>query len=244
MSLLAAIIAHVSDYSLLTKLLISFFAGLIPVLLWLWFWEHEDKHPEPKKLILLAFVAGMVGVALTLPLEQMVADLNLDLGITIFLWAAIEELVKFSAAFIAVLMRAENDEPIDSMMYMITTALGFAALENMLFLFTPISTGHTAEALMTGDLRFVGATLLHTITSGIIGLALSLTFYRSKHAKRIYVTIGVITAIVLHAFFNLSIILFNGSKPIIPFYAVWVAIVLILLAFEKVKNIKQPLAKP
>jgi RsiW-degrading membrane proteinase PrsW (M82 family) len=80
--------------------------------------------------------------------------------------------------------------------------------------------------------------LLHTITSGVIGLSLALTFYRSKKLRFIYVTIGVITAIVLHAFFNLSIMKLTGSHAILPFYAVWVAIVAILLAFEKVKSLK------
>jgi len=31
--------------------------GIVPTLLWLWFWRREDRlHPEPRRLILLAFV--------------------------------------------------------------------------------------------------------------------------------------------------------------------------------------------
>jgi RsiW-degrading membrane proteinase PrsW (M82 family) len=42
--------------------------GLLPALLWLWFFLKEDsKRPEPKWLILAAFLAGMLAVILALP---------------------------------------------------------------------------------------------------------------------------------------------------------------------------------
>ena len=55
----------------LTTLGYAFLGGLLPSLIWLYFLLKEDAtHPEPKTLIALAFVAGMVGVALALPAEQ------------------------------------------------------------------------------------------------------------------------------------------------------------------------------
>jgi RsiW-degrading membrane proteinase PrsW (M82 family) len=251
MSTLATILTAPHNFPLPIKIILAFLGGVIPVLIWLYFWEHEDKHPEPTRSLIYAFLAGMLAVAVALPFEAVVLNVvnsntlifsvffTSPMTITIILWAAVEELLKFAAAYFAVLSRAENDEPIDSMIYMITVALGFSALENGLFLFQPIFYNQTIQALTTGNLRFIGATLLHTITSGVIGLALALSFYRSKKTRRLYVTIGVITAILLHAFFNLSIIIFNSSEPLIPFFAVWIAIVLFLLAFEKVKQMRQ-----
>jgi protease PrsW len=240
----AIVFESISSLPLIAKMAIAFVSGLVPVLVWLWFWEHEDKNPEPKKLVIAVFIGGMISVGVALFAEQFVcivagikACTSTPTSTIIFIWAAIEEIVKYTAAYIIVLSRAENDEPIDSMMYMIMVALGFAALENALFIFNPLNQGLALVAITTGNLRFIGATLLHTIASGTIGLFLALAFYKDVATRRMYIAIGVITAIVLHALFNLSIMATNGSSQVLPLYAVWIAIVVVLLAFEKVKTI-------
>jgi RsiW-degrading membrane proteinase PrsW (M82 family) len=253
MSTLSTILTSTYDFHISIKIALAFLGGFLPVFIWLWFWEHEDKHPEPKWYVFFVFVGGMASVFAAIFLEQLAGQIiapgqslnqilqSEKIGLLIFVWAAIEEIVKFAAAYFIVLRRTVNDEPVDSMMYLIIAALGFAAVENAFFLFNPLSNASPLFlAVTTGQMRFIGATLLHTICSGTIGLTLALTFYRSKKARLLYVTIGVITAVFLHTFFNLSIIMGDGSRPIVPFYAVWIAIVLILLAFEKVKSLKKP----
>jgi len=48
--------------------------GILPALAWLWFWRREDsKNPEPRRLIALAFLVGMLTVALVIPVEKFVA---------------------------------------------------------------------------------------------------------------------------------------------------------------------------
>lgn len=218
-------------------------AGIIPVLLWLWFWEHEDKHPEPIRLVVSCFIGGMISVLVALELERAAAiqyDIYRNLEGVIWVWAVIEELLKYLVAYLVALRRTENDEPIDAMMYMITVALGFAALENAFFLFNPIINGDPLQAAITGNTRFIGATLLHTISSGVAGLMIGLAFYKSVFVKRVFTLLGIGIAIVLHALFNLAIISYNGGDAILPFYAVWIAVIGILLAFEKVKRIKKP----
>jgi len=68
-------------------------------------------------------------------------------------------------------------KPIDWPIFLITVALGFAAFENVLFLIKPLSLDQATVGLMTGQLRFLGSTLLHTVSSGMIGIALGLSFY-------------------------------------------------------------------
>lgn len=222
----------------------AFLGGFVPVFIWLWFLEHEDKNPEPHKLTLYAFLSGMLAVVVVIPLEFLVARTIQDENLMIILWAAIEEIVKFAIVYIIVLQRIENDEPIDSLMYLIVTALGFAALENTLYILDPIFSGNFSEAWITGNFRFMGATLLHVVSSSIIGIALGFAYYKNLSDKRLYLFFALVGATLLHAAFNLTIIIYDGtSNVMISFYTVWIACVILLLFFEKIKKIKNPINK-
>jgi RsiW-degrading membrane proteinase PrsW (M82 family) len=210
--------------------------GILPALLWLWFWLKEDKRrPEPRRLIMLSFVAGMVAVAFVSPVEHFVAGFATG-TLLIVLWAAIEELFKFGAAQLTVLPHEERDEPIDAIIYMITVALGFAAIENVLFLLNALD---LVSGILTGNLRFLGATLLHTLSSAVIGVAMGLAFYKPAWVRYTYRAVGVILAIALHAAFNFFIIATNGEQILTVFFFVWIGIIVLILAFERVKRVKR-----
>lgn len=214
---------------------IAFLGGLIPALFWLWFWLREDKErPEPYLLIALAFIAGMMVVPIALPLQRFAIEQYSGDNL-IFVWVIIEETLKFAAALLVVLWHKAVDEPIDLIIYMVTIALGFAALENALFIFDPITAGDTVRTLTTGKLRFIGATLLHVLASGTIGAFLALAFYRSNTLKLVFGTLGLFIAIVLHALFNFFIMDSNGETILGVFLFVWMGIIVLLLIFEKVK---------
>ncbi len=212
--------------------------GLLPALAWLWFWRREDsKHPEPRRLIALAFLGGVVAVAIVIPLEKFVASYLLSQTMIFTAWSAIEEITKYLAARTTVLQRKEDDEPIDPVIYMITVALGFAAAENTLFLLSPLAGTTIMDTIITGNLRFVGATLLHVLSSSVIGVALGLSFYKSKSAKRTFVFFGVILAILLHSMFNFLILNTPESELLLTFGYVWVGLVALLAILEYVKRI-------
>ncbi len=224
-----------------TTLLFALLGGILPALLWLAFWLQEDRvHAEPRRLVALTFFAGMLAVVFVLPLERIVSLYTQATTFTYLLWAAIEELMKFAAAYLVVLRRREVDEPIDSIVYMITAALGFSAIENALFLASPIGDGLVLTSIMTGNLRFFGATLLHTLASAMIGLAMALPFYRNPRLRRATLLVGIILAISLHTLFNLFILKNSSGNLLLVFAGVWVGIILLLLFFEKVKQVKRP----
>lgn len=215
--------------------------GFLPVGFWLVFWLFEDwRHPEPRKRLLAAFLAGMLAVIAVLPLQKIANDL-LPLGVPLlFIWATIEEVMKFLFASLLILWQRSVDEPIDFPVYMITVALGFAAVENSLFLFGALIGDDLLHAAITSDLRFIGATLIHVLGSAIIGGALAMTFYRSRGEKIWYATAGVILASVLHALFNLLIIQTEADRVLTVFLGVWVAIIFMLLVLERIKLIRRP----
>ncbi len=221
---------------------VAFAAGFIPALIWLVFWLFEDRRrPEPRRLVIRTFLVGMVAVPIVLPLEKLAVDSGISTGFFLFLvWASIEELTKFALALLFVLRSKAVDEPIDLPIYLISIALGFAALENTLFLLTPINDGKLLESIVTGNLRFIGASLIHVLSSAVIGGMLAFAFYRERAEKLWYGTIGVILAITLQTIFNFLIISTGASNVLTIFLGVWVGIIFLLLALERVKALKQP----
>jgi RsiW-degrading membrane proteinase PrsW (M82 family) len=234
----------------LTSLLFAFAGGILPALIWLYFWLKEDSaHPEHNKLIILTFVMGMISVPFALVFQLitnhfLLANQNIEyvfisnfvLGIsTIVIWAFAEELVKYFGAYFGGLCHKDNDEPIDPIIYMITAALGFSALENVMFLFGPIFQGNTTVALMTGNMRFIGATLLHISASAIIGIFMSYSYYNSKKIKFNFLVSGFILSVALHSIFN-SFIINSGTFTLVGFSLVWFSIIIIILIFENIKH--------
>lgn len=223
-----------------TTIVLALLGGMLPALLWLWFWLKEDKaRPEPKGVIALAFLGGAVAVPASFFFENIVTHyFAVGSLITIILWAFIEEILKFGGAWAGALWRKENDEPVDAMIYLITAALGFAALENALFLLTPLAQGGIADTLATGNLRFIGSTLLHVISSSIVGIALAYAFCKIPRVKALYTGVGVILAALLHTLFNFFI-LNTGNNLFMTFGVVWVLSIVLFLFFEKVKRLNR-----
>lgn len=225
---------------------IIFFAilgGVLPALFWLWFWLKEDRlHPEPRGLIVLAFLAGMLATATAYPLEKYLGDVlavsnNLDSFRFLFVVSVVEESLKYFAIYFVALRSRFFDEPIDAVVYFVTIALGFAALENTLYLISPLGSGDAFGTIMLGNFRFIGATLLHVAASSILGVTLAMTFFASR-IKRIGATILALAgAIGLHTLFNFTIIATEGRLMYLLFVLLWFSILALLLACEKIKRL-------
>ncbi len=225
--------------------LISLVLGFLPGFAWLIFYvKEEETHPEPRWLILFAFAAGIAFGLIAVVFEGLVTTAASGFGISEFsiaalgIFALIEETMKFSAAYLVIGKSRIARDPVDLMIYLIVAALGFATLENVGALTTFLLTAHGAttssfvasfaEAL---SLRFVGATLLHSLTSGIVGYHWALGVLRGK-VKR-YLTMGLVIAAVLHAFFNLLILNYGSFTYALIFLTLLGFFV--LSDFEKLK---------
>ena len=223
--------------------------GFIPALIWLWFWLKEDKkHPEPKRIIAFTFIAGMVSTIAALVGEQAVYYISKDTIIMtlssglvlLFIFALIEEVVKYLAAWRA-LRLPDFNEPIDAVIYLITAGLGFATLENIIFLLNTFLNDGIILGFMNGNMRFLGATLLHSATSAIVGLSIGFTYYQKKQIKVINNFIGILLATTLHALFNFYIITIRDNAIFKVFAILWLVVLIIILLFEHIKKIKEKL---
>lgn len=223
-------------------LVASLFFGTIPAFLWLKFWLREDKErPEPTGLLFLTFLAGMLSVLIVLPIQKFINNVFYDNATLIILWVATEEVLKLLAVLVIATRSSYADEPIDFPIYFITGALGFAALENALFLAYPIGLNDATVSILTGNLRFLGATLLHAVASGMIGLMLGLSFYKSRRIKVVAIFFGLILAVVLHSAFNFFIIESSGEEVLKIFSFLWIVTIISMLVFEKLRRMSENL---
>ncbi|MFZ2620983.1 MAG: PrsW family glutamic-type intramembrane protease [Minisyncoccia bacterium] len=220
--------------------ILAFLLGLIPALVWMWFWLKEDSHPEPAKMLTLSFLGGMLAVLVSLKLQELVYHYIKNQEVLSFtLWATIEEVSKFVFVYFIALKNKVTNEPVDDIIYLIVSALGFVTLENALFLIPSIHNGNIFETIISSNLRFIGASLLHTISSATIGICMGLSFYKPLAERRLYILSGLIIAIVLHTSFNLFIINRAEGNIFFVFGAVWIGIIALLLLFEKVKHLNK-----
>lgn len=236
--------------------------GFAPSIIWLLFYLRKDAHPESKRMILRIFLYGMLSAVLAGLIE-----IEISTGLSFFggnllqrfpfvfflvsqfiIIALVEELSKFLIVREKVISNPEFDEPVDVMLYMIITALGFAALENILVLFLGGGLMPIQEAITITSFRFIGATLLHALSSGALGYFLALSFFEPKKRIRLIFQ-GTIIAVLLHGLFNTSIMIIEGSLAeenylLLAFSAIFLIILLsgsaffISSGFKKLKKIK------
>ena len=214
-------------------LFFSLIGGIIPAIFWLWFWLREDgKHPEPPRIIVSTFIAGILSIVPTYFAESYVATQITNPSTILIIWALIEEVMKLTAAYVGALHTKFYNEPIDAPTYLITAALGFAAAENFLFI---INSQNAISSLLTGSMRFVGASLLHTLASALIGSFMAVAFNRKYFIRLIAVTVGLLTSTALHTSFNIFIIRSNGGNISVVFLSLWLAVIFLLLFLEKLR---------
>ena len=233
----------------LTFLLASFL-GLMPVILWLIFFLWQDiKRPEPLHWIILLFLLGIIITPLVWVFENYLLNLaqidiqqTLPFTTSVFVYlliAGIEELAKFLTAVFALRGNKHFDEAIDAMIYLIVIALGFGAVENILVSYQEIIRGaNFLPAIHIMSLRFIGANLLHVISSGIIGFFWAL---KLVSGKKKYLPCGIFLGILLHWAFNLAIIRLGGDAVFIISLVLFASCIFLLWAFDILKQIKKPI---
>lgn len=236
----------------LLQLLYIILFGFFPPILWLIFWAKEDPNPEPGREIFVVFFAGFAVVALAIFLENYYFKANqyfkevFQYSIPAFQmsnilgFALIEELCKLLAAVLTALRSKYFDEPVDAMIYMVTAAMGFAALENILFIADSLQTS-VNQTILVSAFRFINAILLHASTAILIGSGLAFSYF---HHERRWKELGsaIILATLLHASYNFFIINNMDRVAGVPGQVIATFLVLFgavtgLLLFERVRRI-------
>lgn len=217
---------------------IALVTGIIPTFIWLMFWLREDRfQPEPRGLLALTFFAGALSVFLILPLGSWVDVLGLIGTEKLFVFALFEEVIKFSVVYLIDFNSSYLDEPIDYAIYLITGALGFAMMENILFLLNPSLQNDISFVIQTGTLRFLGASILHAVLAALLGIILGFVFYKRKSIRLLFIVLGLIIVTILHTIFNYFIIKYVAIDGLVTLGILWVITLGIIALFERVRSV-------
>lgn len=184
-------------------------ASFAPGIFWLWFFLRHDKiRPEPRRLIALTFLLGCLS---TLPaglgnylfgadslLEGSPQLLSVVAGMT-FVVGPVEELCKFGAVRLGPYRSLYFDEPVDGLVYASAASLGFASLENLIYVL------QYGPEVMIG--RAPLSTVGHLVFGSIWGYALG-KYYISGGRRRSLLLSSLALAAGAHALFNVFVFAF------------------------------------
>ncbi len=221
----------------LLKVILSIALATLPALLWLWWYLRQDRNqPEPKKFLWQVFLLGALITIPTLFLEFTV-DLFLPFASAplgsvsiigaLFVVAPIEETAKFLGVWAGVYRNRVFNERLDGVIYMIVVALGFATVENILVVLR--------EGAAIVPLRFITATLLHVLASGIVGYFLGLAKFAKRRGGWLILA-GLSIGIALHGLYDYFALLETPAKLLI--ILIYLAILYLILD-QGVRHLRQ-----
>jgi len=227
--------------------LIYLFFGLIPSIIWLLYFLERDVRPESKLMVIKIFLYGMLSTLPTIffgiAFLEIFRWLNIPPPYLIILntfvaVAFIEEMMKFWVVRDKVLSHPEFDEPVDAVIYMIIAGLGFAAAENILVLFGLGLPVFLPEVLEIAALRFLTATFLHALCSGIIGYFLALGIFETKKRLEL-ISLGLLIGTILHGVYNFAILeIGEVLSLLIPLAILIGSAIFLSFGFKKLRKMK------
>ena len=173
-------------------------AAVAPVLALLsFFYLRNEMFTEPRRTLVRAFLYGAIitfpilFIQYVLEAEGVIAQPFVS---NVLFASALEEFFKWLILFIAILGHVEFDDPYDGILYGVAVSLGFATVENIIYL---LSFG-IEEA-------FVRA-LLPVSSHALFGVVMGYYFGRGKFAtnnrQKEYLAIAFFAAFALHFSYN------------------------------------------
>ncbi len=206
--------------------------ALAPCLFLLWYFYHRDKYePEPKKKIIKIFLLGALMVIPGAIIEGvLVSGINLITKgilnifiISFIIIAPTEELLKFFAVKRWIYKSIEFDEVMDGIVYTVSASLGFATVENIIYVIT--------HGMGVGIARAFLAIPGHAFFGALMGYYIGRAKF-NKEKENKFIIKGILLAILLHGLYDFLVL----TKTILVLLVVFL---IIILGFWVRKNLKK-----
>ena len=178
------------------------FLSVLPAALLIIFIYRQDKYQkEPFKSLCKAFFGGMLAVVFTIVTVRiidytigLIPYLNQTVFYDSFITAGIpEELCKFLVFMIFIWNDKNFDEYFDGIVYASFISLGFATVENIMYVMP--------GGIGTGIVRALISVPGHFLFGVILGYFLSMAKFNSDKKGR-YIIIGLLIAMAAHGLFD------------------------------------------
>ena len=178
------------------------FLSVLPAALLIIFIYRQDKYQkEPFKSLCKVFFGGMLAVVFTIVTVRiidytigLIPYLNQTVFYDSFITAGIpEELCKFLIFMIFIWNDKNFDEYFDGIVYASFISLGFATVENIMYVMP--------GGIGTGIVRALISVPAHFLFGVILGYFLSLAKFNSDKKGR-YIIIGLLIAMAAHGLFD------------------------------------------
>lgn len=170
-----------------------------------YFYLRNQMETEPRRSLFHAFIYGAI---ITFPilfiqfvLEEEQAFTN-PFFINVIFTSSIEELMKWLIIFAVVLRHVEFDDPYDGVLYGAAVSLGFATVENVIYL---LSFG-IDQAFMRALLPVSS----HALFGVVMGYYYGKGKFSSDSIQKKFIVLALIAPLVLHMIYN-SILMLEGN---------------------------------
>jgi RsiW-degrading membrane proteinase PrsW (M82 family) len=186
-------------------------SGAIPAIAAMWAVDRMDrKRPEPPRLRRLVALCGMLSVIPAIVLELVVARAAVGVVAPDFTYqgatfksfviaAGIEEACKIAVVYWIVWRRPELDERLDGVIYACRAGLGFALVENVLYLASATTRDAQLEMWI---LRAVLGVPGHALWTGMIG---GMAARRRFDGVGLGLLGGYLLAVAFHGLYDVSL---------------------------------------
>ena len=202
--------------------------------------SDKDINKEPKKLVRRIFIMSIFSVVpiIFLEIELMkyfpADDASLDftnLFINIFISIAlVEEGFKYIIAMINCYFNKEFDEFYDGIVYGVYASLGFALVENILYVFNNFDAAYS-----TAILRAIISIPGHACFGIVIGYFIAKAKFSNKN-KSINLILGLLVPAILHTIYD-SLLFYSSDLCVILFFLFY--IIMFIYCFILVKKVSR-----
>jgi RsiW-degrading membrane proteinase PrsW (M82 family) len=197
--------------------LLALIMAVAPGIFWLLFFYSRDRYdPEPPVWIMLVF---LLGGAVTFPvgiLEGSLLALSGGFLGSVLIAPVFEELAKYWVVKKTVYGTHVFDEPVDGIVYAAAAGLGFATLENVLYILSALDQSFLL-ALQTAVVRAILSVPAHVLFSVMWGFALGVSQggFPGRHDPIVFW--GLCLAVGAHSLFNLLLVSGTGIPVLVLF---------------------------